>query len=317
MSTSMSTTSSISDRIRKFNRFYTKQIGLLDERVYPSSFSFTEARVIWELANQTNPTATDIKGALDMDAGQLSRIVASFQKRGLITKTSRETDRRQSMLSLTAKGKKEFQELNAATDRLVRSMLEKLSFAEQNRLVNALELIEVLVGGNHDRDKSYILRPPNPGDYGWVVQKNGELYEREYAWDENYEGLTAEIVSDFIKNYDPARERCWIAEKDGENIGCVFLVKKDEETAKLRLLIVDPKARGLGLGQRLVNECTRFAMRSGYKKITLWTQSILIAARHIYKKEGYKRVSVKKHRSFGHNLVAETWELDLESRAER
>jgi DNA-binding MarR family transcriptional regulator/GNAT superfamily N-acetyltransferase len=309
----MSGLASTSDRIRRFNRFYTKQIGLLNDQVFPSSFSFTEARVMWELANQAAPTASDIKRELGIDAGQLSRIVTNFQKRGLLTKTPSKSDQRQIILNLTQKGKKEFEFLNAASDKQINGLLKKLSSAEQTRLLNAMHLIEGLFGTDADQKASYVLRPPNPGDYGWVIQKNGELYSQEHGWDETYEGLVAEIVAHFINNNDPARERCWIAEKDGENVGCVFLVKQDDETAKLRLLIVDPKARGLGLGQRLVSECTRFARRCGYKKITLWTQSMLTAARHIYKKEGYKKVSSKRHRSFGHNLVAETWELDLES----
>jgi DNA-binding MarR family transcriptional regulator/N-acetylglutamate synthase-like GNAT family acetyltransferase len=304
---------SVTDRIRRFNRFYTKQIGLLNERVFPSSFSFTEARVMWELANREDPVASDLKQQLGIDAGQLSRIISNFQKRGLLAKSRSKLDGRQTLLNLTAKGKKEFQFLNAASDKQIKGLLEELSSPGQNTLLEAMQLIESLLGEKANPNASYILRPPHAGDYGWVVQKNGELYTNEYCWNENYEGLAAEIVSDFIKNYDPKKERCWIAEKDGENVGCVFLVKKSDTIAKLRLLIVDPKARGLGLGQRLVNECTRFARLAGYKKITLWTQSILTAARHIYEKEGYKLVDKEPHHSFGHDLVAETWELDLTS----
>ena len=299
--------------VRQFNRFYTKQIGLLNEHLLESPFSLTEARIIYELAQKENSTATRLSAELNLDAGQLSRILTSFEKRKIIQKVRSQTDARQTILKLTRKGKSEFENLNSLSSRQVETFLSNLSLEKQNRLIKAMNEIEAILSENKTEDKSFILRNPNAGDFGWVVQKNGEIYAEEYNWDEEYEGLVAEIVADFIKNFDAKRERCWIAEKDGENIGAVFLVRKDDETAKLRLLIVDPRARGLGIGRRLVEECTRFAKKVGYKKITLWTNSVLSAARHIYEKEGYKVVKSESHHSFGKDLIGETWELDLQN----
>lgn len=297
--------------IRKFNRFYTRQIGLLNEHIVESPFSLTEARIMYELAHQENLTASGLAAELGLDAGLLSRILRGFEKRGLVSKKKNEADARQSILSLTDRGQQEFQTLNALSSKQIESLLNDLKRDEQNRLLKAMNEIEMILGEKRAPDKSFILRPPNAGDFGWVVQKNGEIYAEEYNWNEEYEGLVAGIVADFIKNFDPKRERCWIAEKDGQNIGAVFLVKKDETTAKLRLLIVDREARGLGVGGRLVEECTRFARRAGYQKITLWTNSILSAARHLYTKEGYKIVETESHHIFGHDLTSETWELEL------
>lgn len=297
--------------IRQFNRFYTKQIGLLNEYLLKSSFSLTEARIIYELAQRENSNSAQLSAELNLDAGQLSRTLRDFESRGLIEKIRSKADARRTILKLTAKGLEEFQALNAQSGLHIESILNNLSADKQNRLVRAMNEIETILSGNKPEDKSFILRNPSAGDFGWVVQKNGEVYAEEYNWDEEYEGLVAGIVADFIKNFDAKRERCWIAEKDGANIGAVFLVKKDETTAKLRLLIVDPKARGLGVGKRLVEECTRFAKKAGYKKITLWTNSVLTAARHIYEKEGYKIVKAEPHHSFGKDLVGETWELEL------
>lgn len=297
--------------IRQFNRFYTKQIGLLNEYLLKSPFSLTEARILYELAQRENSNSAQLSAELNLDAGQLSRMLRDFESRGLIEKIRSETDARQTLLRLTAKGITEFQALNAQSSMQIEAMLNNLSADQQKRLVIAMSEIEKILSGNKPEDKSFILRNPSAGDFGWVVQKNGEVYAEEYNWDEEYEGLVAGIVAEFIKNFDAKRERCWIAEKDGANIGAVFLVKKDETTAKLRLLIVDPKARGLGVGKRLVEECTRFAKKAGYKKITLWTNSVLSAARHIYEKEGYKVVKTEPHHSFGKDLVGETWELEL------
>lgn len=297
--------------IRHFNRFYTKQIGLLNEHIVESPFSLTEARIMYELAHNENLTASQLSAGLGIDTGLLSRILRQFEKRNFILRKKSENDARQSILNLTAQGKKEFESLNSLSSNQIESLLNNLTADEQKRLIKAMNEIETILGGKKVEDKSFILRNPNAGDFGWVVQKNGEVYAEEYNWDEEYEGLVAGIVADFIKNFDAKRERCWIAEKDGANIGAVFLVKKDETTANLRLLIVDPKARGLGIGKRLVEECTRFAKKAGYKKITLWTNNVLLAARHIYEKEGYKVVKEESHHSFGHDLVGETWELEL------
>ena len=300
------------DAVRHFNRFYTKQIGVLSEGLLESPFSLTEARVIYELAQRGSATATEMANELGLDPGYLSRIVRKFEQRRLITKKPSDADARQSVLSLTARERKEFEGLNQVSRNQVEEILNDLSSMEQARLLTAMKTIEELLGPSlKDERVSYILRPPHAGDMGWVVQSNGSLYAQEYGWDETYEALVAQIVADFVKNYDQKKERCWIAEKNGENIGCVFLVKESKQVARLRLLIVDPKARGLGVGKRLVNECTQFARQAGYKKIVLWTNSVLVAARGIYEKAGYRLVKTEKHHSFGHDLVGETWELDL------
>lgn len=297
--------------VRRFNRFYTKQIGLLNEGLLRSPFSLTEARVIYELAHHEKATATELGHELGLDAGYLSRILRSFKKRGLIEKQPSETDGRQSLLWLAEQGQEAFATLNARSHREIEAMLNQLSMEEQNRLVEAMHTIEGLLGAQPEPKVPYILRPHQPGDMGWVVHRHGVLYAQEYGWDEQFEALVADIVAKFIQNYDPKRERCWIAEKDGENVGSVFLVKRSDTVAKLRLLLVEPKARGLGIGTRLVNECIRFARQAGYSKITLWTQSVLLAARHIYQKAGFQLVHEGAHHSFGHDLVEETWELAL------
>jgi len=298
--------------VRHFNRFYTKQIGALNEGLWESPFSLTEARVIYELANRKKATATELGTELGLDAGYLSRTVRDFEKRKLIKKALSEKDARQSILSLTARGQREFENLDQLSSNQIEELLNNLSRVERARLLAAVKTIEELFGAKPKEEKvSYILRPPQAGDMGWVVQSNGALYAQEYGWDENYEALVAQIVADFIKGYDRNKTRCWIAEKDGENVGSVFLGKKSKTAAKLRLLIVDPKARGLGIGKRLVDECTRFARQAGYKKITLWTNSVLLAARSIYQKAGYELVKSETHHSFGKDLVGETWELKL------
>ena len=300
------------DAVRHFNRFYTNQIGVLSEGLLETPFSLTEARVIYELAQRGSATASELANELRLDPGYLSRIVRKFEQHRLITKKSSDADARQSVLSLTARGRKEFESLNQLSRSQVKEILTDLSPLDQSRLLGAMRTIEELLATSLKDEKiSYILRPPHAGDMGWVVQSNGSLYAQEYGWDDTYEALVAQIVADFVKNYDRKKERCWIAEKDGENIGCVFLVKESKQVARLRLLIVLPKARGLGVGKRLVDECTRFARQAGYKKIVLWTNSVLVAARGIYEKAGYKLVKAEKHHSFGHDLSGETWELDL------
>ena len=304
--------SEIIEGLRHFNRFYTKQIGALNEGLLESPFSLTEARVIYELANRNNATATELGHELGLDAGYLSRTVSNFEQRKLIRKESSAKDARQSILFLTARGLKEFEHLDQLARNQIEKLLQDLSPADHGRLLAAMKIIEDLLSAKKREERfSYILRLPQAGDMGWVVQSNGAIYAREYGWDEGYEALVAQIVADFVKTYDAKKERCWIAEKDGENVGSVFLVKKSETVAKLRLLLVDPKARGLGIGNRLVEECTRFARQAGYKKITLWTNSVLLAARNIYQKAGYKLVKTETHHSFGRDLVGETWELKL------
>ncbi|HXG68976.1 MAG TPA: helix-turn-helix domain-containing GNAT family N-acetyltransferase [Blastocatellia bacterium] len=299
------------EAVRRFNRFYTRQIGVLQEKLLQSPFSLTEARVMYELARHEKTTATELGNELGLDAGYLSRILRGFKKRGLIEKQPSKSDGRQSILWLTEQGRDAFATLNARSRNEIEAMLNKLSTTDQNRLVEAMRAIEGLLGAEPERKVPYLLRPPQPGDMGWVVHRHGVLYAEEYGWDERFEGLVAGIVAKFIQEYDPKRERCWIAERDGENVGSVFLVKESNEVAKLRLLLVEPKARGLGIGARLVDECIRFARQVGYSKVILWTNSVLLAARHIYEKAGFRLVQREPHDSFGDNLIAETWELKL------
>ncbi len=303
------------DTVRRFNRFYTRAIGVLHEGWVDSPFSLSEARVLYELAHRDKPTATVIRNNLDMDAGYLSRMLSSFEKHGLVTKTPSEGDGRQTLLALTAKGRKQFAPLESRTKEQVCAMLAKLSASQRRQLLAAMQSIETILApveqAQPSPSSSYLLRPHQPGDMGWVVHRQGVLYAQEYGYDEHFEALAAEVVAEFIQHYDPKRERCWIAEKDGEVVGSVFLVCKSKTIAQLRLLYVEPTARGFGIGSRLVGECVRFARQAGYKKMILWTQSELDAARHIYKRAGFHIVNRKPHHSFSRDLVAETWELSL------
>ena len=299
------------EAVRGFNRFYTRKIGLLQEGLLKSPFSLTQGRVIYEIAHHEQTTATHLCQELGLDPGYLSRILRGLQRHGLIDKKASSQDARQYLLSLTEQGRESFAELNAASRNEIEAMLNQMSPDEQYRLVTAMDAIESLLGARSEHKAPYILRPHQPGDMGWVVRRHGIVYNREYGWTDEFEALVAEIVARFIRNYDPQKERCWIAEKDGENVGSVFLIKKAPRTAQLRLLIVDPKAQGCGIGKRLVYECTRFARQVGYRKIVLWTNSILHAARHIYEQEGYRLVAEEPHHSFGHNLVGQNWELSL------
>jgi DNA-binding MarR family transcriptional regulator/N-acetylglutamate synthase-like GNAT family acetyltransferase len=299
------------EAVRRFSRFYTRQVGVLNEGYNGSEFSLTEARIIYELAHQEAATASDLAKILDLDPGYLSRILKSFQERGLVQRQASDLDARQYRLSLTERGQQAFAALNARSRSDMARMLSGLTTRQQKRLITAMSEIETLLSAEPERGASYILRPHQPGDIGWAVQKHGEFYAREYGFDESFEALAAEIGSKFLKEFDPKKERAWIAEKDGENVGCVFLVKQSDEVARLRMLLVDPKARGLGIGKRLVEECIRFARNKGYKKITLWTNDILVTACHIYRETGFKLVAEERHQSFGHHLVGQTWELAL------
>jgi DNA-binding MarR family transcriptional regulator/GNAT superfamily N-acetyltransferase len=298
--------------VRGFNRFYTRQIGVLHEKLLQSQFSLTEVRVLYELAHRDQCTATELCKELGLDPGYLSRIVRGFQARDLVEKAPSGTDARQALLRMTPKGRQVFAELDARSTEQVESMLHKLSPAGQQRLVQAMTTIKEMLDDNPETHAApYLLRPHQPGDVGWVVHRHGVLYAQEYGYDEHFEALVAEIVAEFVENFDPKRERCWIAEREGEIVGSVFLVKKSATVAKLRLLLVEPSARGLGIGKRLVSECVRFARQVGYKKIVLWTQSELHAARSIYEKAGFRLVNKKSHHSWTKDLVAEVWELKL------
>ena len=297
--------------VRRFNRFWTRQIGVLREGYLESPFSLTEVRVLYELANRGESTASELGEELGLDAGYLSRILRGFEKHDLIHKRPSETDGRRRLLRLTERGREAFAPLDARSRNDIGAMLGGMSIAEQERLVGAMRTIEGLLGVSPEPVVPYLLRAHLPGDMGWVVHRHGVLYAREYGWDERFEALVAEIVAKFIRQYDPKLERCWIAERDGEIVGCVFLVRESEEIAKLRLLLVEPKVRGLGIGSRLVEECIRFARQAGYRKITLWTNDVLNSARRIYEAMGFLLVHEEPHHSFGHDLVGQTWELML------
>jgi DNA-binding MarR family transcriptional regulator/GNAT superfamily N-acetyltransferase len=297
--------------VRRFSRFWTRQIGVLQDGYLESPFSLTEVRVLYEFAHREETTASELSKELGLDAGYLSRILRGFEERGLIGKKSSEADGRRSILWLTEQGREAFAPLDTRSHEEVGAMLGGLSPAEQGRLVEAMHTIEGLLGDQPERKVPYLLRPHQPGDMGWIVHRHGVLYAREYGWDERFEALVAEIVAEFIQQYDPKRERCWIAERNGEIVGSVFLVKQSEGVAKLRLLLVEPSARGLGIGRRLVQECVRFAKLTGYGKITLWTNDVLRAARRIYEEAGFRLVYEEPHHSFGHDLVGQTWELEL------
>ncbi len=298
--------------VRRFNRFYTKQIGVLHEGLLKSRFSLTEVRVLYELAHRQAPTAVELRKELALDAGYLSRILAKFEGRGYLKRQVSKRDGRQSLLRLTPAGRRVFAPLDKRASEEVGPMLRALSEADQRRLVAALHTVERLLGGSRERQRPPILlRPPEPGDMGWVVHRHGALYAQEYGWDERFEALVAEIVAKFLTEFNPKRERCWIAEQEGEIVGSVFIVRLSDEVAKLRLLYVEPSARGQGLGKRLVEECIRFSRRVGYRKIVLWTNDVLAAARHLYEQTGFKLVRTESHASFGKPLVGETWGLDL------
>ena len=298
--------------VRSFNRFYTRQIGVLNEHLLDGPFSLTETRVLYELAHRRQCTATDLCRDLGLDAGYLSRLLRNFEKQQLIIRSESQFDARQSLVSLTPRGRKTFEPLEARSDEQIGALLKKLSPTEQKRLLSALHTVEHVLGPKPESQSPYLVRPHRPGDMGWVVHRHGALYWQEYKYDERFEALVAEIVAHFIQKLDPNSDACWIADREGEILGSIFLVKKSKLVAKLRLLLVEPSARGLGIGKRLIGECIRFARQAGYKKIVLWTQSELHAARHLYQQGGFELVRKKRHDSWGRkNLIAETWELKL------
>ena len=301
--------------VRRFNRFYTGQIGVLRRNYLDSPYSLGEMRVLYELAQAHDlggaRTASDIGRALDLDAGYLSRVLRNFEKRGLLARKTSEKDARQSHLTLTAKGRKLYAPFEKRSQDNVGAMIGGLGAGEQARLVAAMQTIEALLGEKAVTERTYSLRAPRHGDFGWIVARHAELYAQEYGWGDPFEGLCAQIVADFVNNFDKKRERCWIAEMDGENVGCVMLVKDSTEVARIRLLLVDPKARGLKLGTRLVDECVTFAREAGYRKVTLWTHSVLAAARRVYEKAGFTLTASEKRHTWGQDVVAEFWDLEL------
>jgi len=296
--------------VRAFNRFYTRRIGLLQGGILESPYSLTQVRVLYELAHTPNLSATDLGDLLGLDPGYLSRILRGFEHDGLITRARASTDRRRSVLALTAKGRKVFSGLETRQSAEVERMLAPVAERGQIDLVSSMRTIAEILG-DVVPDKRVVLRTHRPGDMGWVMFRHGVIYHQEYGWDERFEALVGEIVVKFIRHFDPARERCWIAELDGERVGSVFLVKHTQTIAKLRLLLVEPSARGHGVGKLLVRECIAFARKAGYRKITLWTNSVLDAARHIYIAERFQLVKEEAHSEFGEGLVGQSWELPL------
>ncbi len=314
------------EAVRRFNRFYTRRIGVLNEGLLDSEFSLTECRILWELAHLEGGagiTATDLGRLLDLDAGYLSRLLRDLKERDLVRAARSETDARQSLLTLSPAGRRAFKPLDRRSREQVGEMLDQLGDAQQAELLQAFRRVQGLLEdpGSKPGKGGFLLRPHRPGDMGWVVSRHGALYAREYQFDMSFEALVARIAADFIEQFDPRREACWIAERDGVNIGSVALVQaRDEQTrapieglAQLRLLLVEPSARGLGLGDRLVAECHRFAREAGYRRVRLWTNSQLDAAKHIYRKAGYQLTGSEPFHGFGLDLVGETWELDLQA----
>ena len=297
--------------VRRFNRFYTQKIGVLGDEHLRSPFSLTEARVLYELAHRDRPTATELARDLGLDAGYLSRILRGFARRRLISREQSTTDSRRTLLALTDAGRKAFAPLDSRTRAAVGKLLSRLAPTHQVSLIDAMRNVETLLGEAPQRAAPYLLRPHRPGDMGWIVHRHAVIYAEEYGFDERFEALVAGIAAEFIDNFDPKRERCWIAERDGAVVGSVVLVKQSATVAKLRLLLVEREARGLGIGQRLVDECIRFARQAGYRKITLWTNSVLHAARRLYEQAGFRKVGEETHNEFGPEMVGETWELKL------
>jgi DNA-binding MarR family transcriptional regulator/GNAT superfamily N-acetyltransferase len=297
--------------VRAFNRFYTRKLGVLEQQLLHSPFSLAEARVLYELAQRSDPLAKEIGAELGLDAGYLSRMLQNFHDKGLISRKPSADDRRQTRLALTAKGRAAFAGLERRSREQVAQMLAELPEAARGHALRAMATTMRLLGGVPAPPPRAILRAPRPGEIGWVVQSHGASYAAEYGFDASFEALVAEVAASFLRSFDAARERCWIAEIDDAPVGSVFLVRHSDEVAKLRLLLVEPAGRGQRLGQRLVGECIGFARQAGYRRITLWTQSILIAARKIYQDHGFIRVTSEPHHSFGQDLIGETWELEL------
>ncbi len=298
--------------VRDFNRFYTRRIGALGHSHLGSAFSLTEARVLYELAHRDRPTASEIGESLGLDRGYLSRTLRTFKKRGLISTRPSTTDRRQIHLELTPAGRRAFAPLDAGARDIIVELLEPLGVNEQRNVLDAMRTIRgAFDASDVATEPAYALRQHRPGDMGWIVHRHGVLYHEEYGWDERFEALVARVVADFVDQFDPSRERCWVAERRGEIVGSVFVAKKSKTVAKLRLLYVEPSSRGLGIGGRLVDEVIAFARSVGYKRIMLWTQSDLTSARKIYKSRGFELTGTEGHELFGSPLTAETWELSL------
>ena len=306
------------DAVRRFHRVYDARMGSLHARPENGRFSETQAKVILELGLTEPSTATSLRKALGLAAGYMSRILTRLHGDGLVEKTPSIEDRRRTLLTLTEEGRAARAELDELVHASVADVIAPLSSQDRERLVRAMATIVTLLeggaakaGGTEEGSPAYLLRSPRPGDMGWVVRQHGILYVDEFGWADWFEGLTAEVVAAFVQKRDPKRERCWIAEEDGENVGSVFCVRESDEVARLRMLLVGPEARGLGIGRRLVEECVRFARQAGYRRMTLWTYDVLRAARRVYADQGFTLVHQEPHSSFGGEMMEETWELDL------
>lgn len=296
--------------VRSFNRFYTRLIGLLREGLLDTPFSLAEARIIFELGQADVVAASDLRGSLGMDPGHLSRILARLQERGLLERQRSPADGRRQDVRLTGEGRRAFETLDRKSAAEIAAVLDPLADEEQQRLIEAMSTIQSLLG-NAPRAHSWMLRPPRSGDFGWIVHRHGVLYAQEYDWDETFEALVARVVADYVEHHDARREAAWIAEMDGAPVGSVLCVKKDDEVAQLRLMLVEPRARGIGIGTRLCDECIRFARAAGYQRMTLWTNDVLHEARRIYESAGFRLMEENAHHSFGHDLVGQNWELEL------
>lgn len=296
---------------RRFNRFYTQKIGVLDRTYLQSEFSVGEARVLYELAQRGETTASEISANLGLDMGYLSRILAKLEGQQLIRRAPAERDARQRLIQVTPKGKKAMSTLDSRSEEQAGSLLAKLTDPQQANVLQAMSQIQAALGDSQATGEPYIIRTHRTGDLSWIAYRHAVLYSQEYGWNQAFEALVLEITARFLKHYDPETECCWVAERSGEILGFVLLVKRSKQIAKLRLLLVEPSARGLGIGKRLVEACIRFAREKGYKKIVLWTHSNLTAARGIYQKAGFRLVSTGSHEDFGPRVTAETWELAL------
>ncbi|MHA3737243.1 bifunctional helix-turn-helix transcriptional regulator/GNAT family N-acetyltransferase [Pseudomonas sp. Eth.TT006] len=305
----MSTITDRADIVRQFNRFYTHQIGVLQEHLLQSDYSLTELRILYELASQGDLTSTDLRQMLGLDAGYMSRLISGFDKKGLIQKEPSTTDARASQLHITDLGREVLAPLEQASRQEVITLLERLSEPQQLQLIASMKQIQTLLESG--QSTTYLLRDPQPGDMGLVVHQQTAIYSREYGWNSEFEALVSEVVAKYLREFDPTGERCWIAEKDGKVVGSVFVIRHDETTAKLRMLYVDASARGLGIGNRLVEECLRFARDVGYKKMILWTTSNLVDARRLYQRAGFELVEEAPIHSFGKDLVGQTWAIAL------
>lgn len=297
--------------VRRFTRFYTTLFEVLEETLLHTPYSVTEARVIFELAQRDVTDLAELRRQLRIDAGYMSRIAARFEADGLLTRQRSSVDARRQVLALTDQGRAVYDTLDRRASEQAAQLLADVPDVAQQRLVESMDTIRAVLGGDRQPPRTVVLRAPAPGDYGWVVARHGAIYAVEYGWDATFEGLVARIVGDFVTDHDPTRERGWIAELDGEPVGSVFCVAKDESTAQLRLLLVEPSARGLGIGTRLVDECLRFATTAGYAAVTLWTNHVLAAARRIYEAAGFELVNEEPHHSFGHDLVGQYWSRSL------